>query len=104
MPPDPRRVASRFLVAMLTMKKTAPSLPGSLQEFRALDENRKEVGRVYKRRTTKEVYRLGQTMTVPVFGWFYRVTSSSPEVGAGPTGPRWVEMSDAVEALAGEIR
>ena len=104
MPPDPRRVASRFLTGTLTMKKTGPTLPGSLQEFRALVGKGREVGRVYKRRTTKEVFRAGRLMTVPVLGWFYRITSESPEVGAGPTGPRWVEMAEGVEALAVAVR
>lgn len=103
MQPDPRRVASRFLVAMLTMKKVSPSLPGALMEFKALGEDRKEVGRVYQRRVTKEVFREGRNMVVPVLGWFYKLPGG-PERGLGVRGPEWVYMSEAVEALTQEIR
>jgi hypothetical protein len=99
MSPDPRRVATRFLAATLMMKQVSPSFEGSIKEFKALDADRKEVGRVYQRRVTKEVFRQGQDMTVPVLGWFYRVPGG-PEVGMGRKGPEWVYMSDAVEALA----
>lgn len=90
---------------MLTMKK-APHLTvrGAEKEFIALDENRKEVGRVYQRRVTKDVFRQGQHMRVPVLGWFYRLGPDSPEVGMQPSGPEWVSMSDAVGALALDLR
>lgn len=96
---------------MLTVKKVKePTMQNAVVEYQVLDESGKEVARLYRKRVSKTGFKKGRTVgQVKVLGWFFRLIPSHPYDEFGKSegmagGPKWTKQSDAMGALAMELR